>query len=157
MMHDPFDSSISIGDNAHMVSDYRRAGITLYSPCKFTTMGAGQITVGNDVQINGSAITSKKRIEIGDGTLIAPNCIITDSDFHQPWPAEDRKDSSTVGSDEDVVIGKNVWLGLNAIVLKGVSIGDNSIIGAGSVVTGDIESNMMAAGSPAKAIKKLGD
>jgi acetyltransferase-like isoleucine patch superfamily enzyme len=155
-MHDPFESRISIGRNVHMVSDYRRAGITLHAPCQFTTMGKGQIIIGDDVQINGSAITSKERVEIGDGTLIAPNCIIVDSDFHAPWPPENRRSAPTTGLDEAVTIGKNVWLGLNVVVLKGVVIGDNSIIGAGSVVAQDVAANVMAAGIPAKKVKTLG-
>ena len=154
-MHDPFESKISIGRNAHLVSDHRRAGITLYAPCQFTTMGKGQIIIGDDVQINGSAITSKQRVEIGDGTLIAPNCVIVDSDFHVPWPPEDRQTTPTTGLDEAVTIGKNVWLGLNVVVLKGVVIGDNAVIGAGSVVAKDIAANVMAAGIPAKTVKKL--
>jgi acetyltransferase-like isoleucine patch superfamily enzyme len=155
VMHDPYDSRISIGHNLHMVSDYRRAGITLHAPCQFTTMGNGEILIGNDVQINGAAITSKKRVRIGDGTLIAPNCIIVDSDFHAPWPPENRRVSSTSGLDEEVSIGNNVWLGLNVVVLKGVVIGDNSIIGAGSVVANNIAANVVAVGNPAKMVKPL--
>jgi len=152
-MHDTLNSKIVFGSNIHLVSDYRRAGITLHAPCQFTTMGSGEIVIGNDVQINGSAITSKKRVEIGDGTLIAPNCIIADSDFHAPWPPDERRNSSTLGLDASVIIGKNVWLGLNVVVLKGVTIGDNSVVGAGSVVSRNIAPNTLAAGVPAKIIK----
>ncbi len=156
LMHTPFESRICLGDNLHMVSDFRRTGITLFSPCKFTTTAKGTIVVGNNVQLNGVAISSRKRIEIGDGTLIAPNCIMVDSDFHAVWPPENRGHSDPSDQDEAVVIGKNVWLGLNVTVLKGARIGDNSVIAAGSVVIGgDIPPNVVAAGVPARVVKSL--
>lgn len=156
LMHTPFESQIRLGENLHMVSDFRRSGIALYSPCKFTTTAAGAIVVGDDVQLNGVAITSRKRVEIGDGTLIAPNCIIVDSDFHALWPPENRGYSDPTNDDEEVFIGKNAWLGLNVVVLKGARIGDNSVIGAGSVVVDEIPPNVVAAGTPARVIKALG-
>lgn len=155
-MYEPFRSRISVGHNVHMVSDQRRSGITLFSPCKFTTIDTGEIVIGENVQINGGTVTSRKYVEIGDGSLIAPNCIIVDSDFHAPWPPDNRGRSVSADLDKEIVIGKNVWLGLNVVVLKGVEIGDNSIIGAGSVVVQDIPQNVMAAGAPAKEIKSLG-
>jgi acetyltransferase-like isoleucine patch superfamily enzyme len=157
LMHTPFESQIHLGDNLHMVSDFRRSGIALFSPCKFTTTAKGSITVGDDVQLNGVAISSRKRIEIGDGTLIAPNCIIVDSDFHAVWPPENRGHSDPSEQDREVVIGKNVWLGLNVTVLKGARIGDNSVIAAGSVVVDEIPANVIAAGTPARVVKPLRD
>jgi acetyltransferase-like isoleucine patch superfamily enzyme len=157
MMYTPFESEIRIGRNAHIVSDRRRAGITLFSPCKFTTLAGGRIIIGDDVQLNGVAITSRKSVTIGNGVLIAPNCIIVDSDFHIAWPPEKRGHSDASATDKEVVIADNVWLGLNVTVLKGASIGENSIIGAGSVVSGEIPPNVVAAGVPAQVIRKLGE
>jgi len=57
---------------------------------------------------------------------------------------------------KEVIIGRNVWIGTNTIVLKGFHIGDNSIIGAGSVVNGHIPANVITAGSPARVIRTLG-
>jgi acetyltransferase-like isoleucine patch superfamily enzyme len=155
LMHTPFESQIRLGKNLHMVSDFRRSGIALFSPCKFTTTAKGAIVIGDGVQLNGVAISSRKRIEVGDGTLIAPNCIIVDSDFHAVWPPENRGHSDPSDQDEEVVIGKNVWLGLNVTVLKGARIGDNSVIAAGSVVVGEIPANVVAAGVPARVVKSL--
>ena len=103
-----------------------------------------------------NALTSKCRIEIGDDTMIAANVIIVDSDFHAAWPPEQRWTSSTNAFDKEVVIGRRVWIGMNTVVLKGSRIGDNSIIGAGSVVSGDIPANVLAAGNPARVIRALG-
>jgi len=156
-MHTPFDSQVVLGHNLHMVSDVRRSGITLFTKCKFTTTGQGRIVVGDNVQLNGVAITSRKSVEIGDGSLVAPNCIISDSDFHVIWPPKNRGHSDSTSADRPVRIGRNVWLGLNVVVLKGVTIGDNSVIGAGSVVTGEIPPNVIAAGAPASVIRQLPD
>nr|WP_268998954.1 DapH/DapD/GlmU-related protein [Leptospira interrogans] len=78
-----------------------------------------------------------------------------DSSFHALWPPEGRLTNPDFESDDDVVIGNNVWLGSQVIVLKGVKIGDNSVIGAGSVVTKSIPENCLAAGNPAKPIRFL--
>lgn len=144
---------IRIGDDLHMVSSAPRSAITLFSRCGLTAYPGAEIVIGDGVGLNGTTITSKKRICIGDGTMIAPNVIIVDSDFHVPWPAEDRWTSNTAAADREVVIGRNVWIGMNTLVLKGAVIGDNSIIGAGSLVTGEIPANAVAAGNPAKVLR----
>jgi acetyltransferase-like isoleucine patch superfamily enzyme len=148
---------ISIGKNAHFVSDEERSYITLFSRIQLTAYGLGRIEIGDNVALNGTVITSKKWVSIGSGTMIAPNVIIVDSDFHQTWPPESRFISDTSPFDEEVKIGKNVWIGMNSLILKGSVIGDNSIIAAGSIVTGEIPPNCMAAGSPAKPIKFLNE
>ena len=75
------------------------------------------------------------------------NTLITDTDWHE--------DDPRVGCNKPVVIGDNVWLGYAVKVLKGVRIGENSIIGACSVVTKDIPANVIAAGNPCKVLKSL--
>jgi acetyltransferase-like isoleucine patch superfamily enzyme len=149
------DSTVMIGDDLHMVSSSARSAITLFSRCSLTTFAGAEIRIGKGVGLNGTTITSKKRIQIGDGTMIAPNVIIVDSDFHAQWPPESRFVSSTADADREVVIGKNVWIGMNTVVLKGSTIGDNSIIGAGSVVSGSIPANAIAAGNPARVVREL--
>ena len=83
------------------------------------------------------------------------NCQITDSDGHSLWPPENRSNYSGAEFDEPVVIGENVFIGLNVIILKGAEIGDNSVIGAGSIVRGKIPANCMAAGVPAKVCRRF--
>jgi len=149
------DSRVTIGDHLHMVSSADRSGITLFSRCSFTTYPGAEIRIGDRVGLNGTTITSKKRVEIGDGTMIAPNVIIVDSDFHAQWPPETRLLSSTADADAPVTIGKNVWIGMNSVVLKGTTIGDNSIIGASSLVGGAIPANVVAAGNPARVLRPI--
>jgi len=82
--------------------------------------------------------------------MLASNAYITDSDWHGIY---DR--SMTPVKTSKVILKENVWIGDSAIVCKGVTIGKNSIIGAGAVVTCDIPANVIAAGNPAKVIKNL--
>jgi len=145
--------TIEIGERFRCVSSESRSLITLFSPVRLTVFGGGKIRIGDNVGLNGTAITAVKKISIGNETMIAPNAIIVDSDFHSPWPPDQRWTSKAEGA--EVTIGKRVWIGMNVLVLKGVTIGDNSIIGAGSVVTQDIEADCLAAGNPAKKVKSL--
>ena len=120
-------------------------------------MPGARIEIENNVGLNGTSITARsKEICIGSGTIIAPNVTIVDSDFHSQWPPETRLSQPDFDADRAVVIGKNVWIGMNAMILKGVHIGDNAIIGAGSVVTRSVPTNCVAAGNPARVIKELG-
>ena len=82
--------------------------------------------------------------------MIASDVVITDSDWHGIY---DRTDY--VAKPLPVTIAKNVWIGERSIILKGTEIGENSIIGAGSVVSGKVPANVVYAGNPAKEIRKL--
>lgn len=149
-------SAITIGNRFSATTDVRRAGIAVYSPCKLRTMPGAQIVIGDNVSLNGTSITCRSRIEIGDGSMIAANVMIIDSDFHKQWPPAGRRTVSDDEYDQPVSIGKGVWVGVGSIILKGCTIGDGSIIGAGSVVTGAIPPNVVAAGVPAKVLRPLG-
>lgn len=152
--------SIEIGDNVSIISSWRRAtACALAHPTRLRVFGAGAaIKIGSGVEISGASITARsKTIVIGPNTLIGPNCIIVDSDFHAPWPAETRSFNPGYENDAAVSIGANCWLGMSVMVLKGASIGEGAIIGAGSVVTGVIPSFSVAAGVPARVIAPAGD
>jgi acetyltransferase-like isoleucine patch superfamily enzyme len=149
-------SRVIMGNNVSIISDSRRATASaLAFPARLKTFSpTSEIIIGDNVGLNGTSITSRsKKVEIGSGTMIAPNVIIVDSDFHPPWPPENRLHYPGNEYDEEVKIGKNCWIGMNVIILKGVNIGDNSIIAAGSVVVKDVPSESLAAGVPAKVVK----
>jgi acetyltransferase-like isoleucine patch superfamily enzyme len=151
-------TQIKIGNNVSLnSSSVRTTASTLYSRIRLRTDVKGaKIIIDDNVGLNGTSITARSRtITIREGTMIAPNVIVVDSDFHSLWPPENRLTSSGFENDEDVNIGKNVWIGMNSIILKGVQIGDNSIIGAGSVVTTDIPPNCVARGNPASVVKQF--
>lgn len=90
-------------------------------------------------------------IYVGDNTMIAPNVILA-SAAHPLDPEERRKGYQY---NKPVHIGKNCWLGAGVIVVPGVSIGDDTVIGAGSVVTKDIPSGVVAVGNPCRVIKEI--
>ena len=91
-----------------------------------------------------------ERIEIGDACMIAHGAYISDADWHGIY---DR--AEPVGNTKPIVFEDNVWIGDSAIICKGVTIGKNSIIGAGAVVTKDVPPNCIYAGNPAKLVKTL--
>jgi acetyltransferase-like isoleucine patch superfamily enzyme len=113
--------------------------------------GIDGIVIGDHVLISpGVRISAAQSIRIGDSCMLASHVYITDSDWHGIY---DR--SLPCGEVGPVVLEQNVWVGDSAIVCKGVRIGENSIVGAGSVVTSDIPANVIAAGNPARVIKEL--
>ncbi len=93
-----------------------------------------------------------KKIEIGEHCRIGAHCEIMDFDAHNVNPELRSK----MGKVKEVIIGNNVWIGNNVMILSGVSIGNHSIIAAGAVVTEPIPDNVIAGGVPAKVIKKIG-
>lgn len=99
-----------------------------------------------------------KKCVIGEGTMLGTNVNIWDTDFHPIDPSL-RKRNATIfeASSAPIIIGKNVWIGANVTVLKGVRIGDNAVVGAMSLVNKDIEPNSLWAVIPAKKIKALMD
>lgn len=106
-----------------------------------------QYLAANNVNLNDTVCINYAPIIIGDGTRFSGENILLTS-THQ------EDDFETVIA-KSIIIGKNVWLTYRCIVLGGVKIGDNVIIGAGSVVTKDIPSNVLAAGNPCRVIKNI--
>jgi acetyltransferase-like isoleucine patch superfamily enzyme len=112
--------------------------------------GMGGITIGSYCLIcPGVRISSGSRITIGDNCMMASGVYITDADWHGIY------DRSGFGRTLPVSISDNVWIGDRAMICKGVSIGENSIIGAGSVVAGPVPANVIAAGNPARILRDL--
>ena len=107
------------------------------------------LTIGDRVLLNeGVNISCYRSISIGENTQIADFTTIYDTNFHRVSP-----DSEVVT--EPVVIGKNVWIGARTIVLPGVTIGDHSVIAAGSIVRDDIPDRSVAVGVPARVVSKF--
>ncbi|MFH0973450.1 MAG: acyltransferase [Candidatus Micrarchaeota archaeon] len=136
---------------------------------RHTILEGKGIKIGDNATLNNySHVMSEKRIEIGADTLVAPNCFITDYD-HDVGGTRGKSGSDGSGGSsgsslirrrgtvaKPVLVGKNVWVGAYSIILKGVRIGDNSVVAAGSVVTRSIPRNCVAAGAPARVIRKFG-
>jgi acetyltransferase-like isoleucine patch superfamily enzyme len=112
-----------------------------------------EIVIGqNSAFNNNTVLCAVKSIRVGNRCRIGDFVAIIDSDFHEIDPA--TRDNS-VGLVKPVTIGDNVWIGSRAMILKGANIGNNSVIAAMSVVTSSIPANCVAAGVPARVIRKL--
>lgn len=113
-----------------------------------------EIEIGDRAEFsNNVVVVSRTSIKIGDDFLCGDGVRIMDSDFHEIDP-ESRHHGP--GKTSPVVIGNNVWLGSGVMVLKGVTIGDHSVIAPGSVVSKSIPSRVVAGGVPARVIKEIG-
>ncbi len=151
-------SRIDIGDDVSIISSWRRAtACTLAAPARLRTFGPDAvISIGPACELSGTSIAVRSTsVTLGRQVLVGPNCVITDADFHAPWPPEARAASPGTERDRPVRIDDYVWIGMNCHILKGVHIGRGAIIGAGSVVTRDIPSFCLAAGNPARVIRRL--
>lgn len=149
-------SAIVVGDNfvACGVASRNSIGVNQKVIIKTTSANAS-IFIGDNVGVSGCSISSAVSISIGDGTLIGSGVLITDNDAHAVHP-DLRKDNAYTLS-RPVVIGRNVFVGARAIILKGVNIGDGTVIGAGSVVTKNIPAMSIAAGNPAVVVGQIKD
>ncbi len=142
------DSTIRIGVNANFKSAPSSNLIGINRKCIFSTnLQSAKLVIGDNCGFSGTIIGTFKEIRLGNNVRCGANTLITDSDWHL--------DDTRAGKPKAINIKDNVWLGVNSIVLKGVSIGENSLIGANSVVTSDIPANVIAAGNPCRVIKSI--
>ena len=143
-----FGTNIRIGNFVTIIcASDKKVDISTWQTDKLN----GEIFIDDYVLMSpGTNLRCAKKISIGKSSMIASDVTITDSDWHGIY---DRTDY--VALPKEVEIEENVWIGERSIVLKGSKIGKNSIIGAGSVVAGDIPENCIFAGNPAKFVKKL--
>lgn len=140
----PF-SSIQIGENCTFRSDHTSNLIGVNHKCILSThFEKSKITIGNNCGFSGVTIGAAQEIKIGNNVLVGANAVITDFDWHLDV-------SNTLP--DPVFIHDNVWVGLNTVILKGVEIGENTIIGANSLVVSKIPANVIAGGVPCKVIK----
>jgi acetyltransferase-like isoleucine patch superfamily enzyme len=140
--------NITIGDSFTAIGEpMHRVEIGVWGRAE----GCGRVVVGDSVLMSpGSRLSASDEIVIGDGVMMANGTYITDSDWHTIYDRTARSEKVT-----PVHIGDNVWLGDHATVLKGVTIGENSVVAARAVVTRDVPANVVVAGNPAKVVKQL--
>ncbi len=129
----------SVGNNVWIEPDFR---------CEF----GKNISIGNDVYINfGCVILDCGQVSIGNNTLIGPNVGLYSG--NHTTDAEERAAGGLIP--KPITIGDRVWICGNVNIVPGVSIGDDTIIGAGSVVTHDIPAGVIAAGNPCRVLRKI--
>jgi acetyltransferase-like isoleucine patch superfamily enzyme len=141
--------------------------VSCYAGVSFSLGENGSCTVGDFTLLNGALIMAESKIEIGSHCLISWNVGIADSDFHPVDAAQRRIDTLALApffkdrparpsiAAAPVIIKDNVWIGMNAVILKGVTIGENSIVAAGAVVSKSVPPNVVVAGNPAVIVKEL--
>lgn len=123
-------------------------------PPFYSNWGGHHVHFGNNVYANfGLTMVDDTHIYVGDCTMFGPHCVIATAGH--PIDTELRKEAYQFNM--PVHIGKNCWLGAGVRVMPGVTIGDNSVIGAGSVVTKDIPPNVVAVGVPCKVLREINE
>ncbi len=146
------NSSISFGSWCKFNSSRNSVIIRLSQPCVFATLSENaEISFGNNSGASGVKISARSKVEIGNNVLIGAGSNILDNDFHH---SNFKKRGHMNIPAKPIIIEDNVFIGLNCTVLKGVKIGENSVIGAGSVVFNNIPANCIAIGNPCKVIIK---
>lgn len=144
-------SEIRLGDGLELRSSPRSNPLTPRGPCVFATRRAGAtIQVGVDCGFSGSVVVAASRIEIGDRVLVGSNATIMDTDFH-PLSVADRQ-RHLEPETRPVRIEDDVFIGTQAMILKGVSVGRGAVVGAGAVVTRDVPPFTIVAGNPARVV-----
>jgi acetyltransferase-like isoleucine patch superfamily enzyme len=150
-------SRIRLGDRVVLCSDSRFTALGVDHPVVLRTLRPGaEIVIGNDCGISGGSICAAIRVELGAECLLGANVTLADTDFH-PTNADGRrynKNPQEIAA-APVKISSNVFIGTRAMVLKGVCVGRNSVIGAGSIVIRSLPPDVVSAGSPAKVVKAL--
>lgn len=147
------NSRLVLGDGVRINSAVRANDLGNAQPCVLRTLCPGaELILGQRVAISGTVLCAGLRIEIGEGTIIGSGAMVIDNDFHAPRGQWDWGDDY-LGSARPVRIGRGVFVGARAVILKGVTIGDRAVIGAASVVTSDVPAGSVAAGNPARVLQ----
>lgn len=154
-------SNITIGPNGRFLSSARSNRHGLNRPVMITTLRPGsEINIGSNVGMSGSVICAAQSVRIGDRVMLGANTTITDTDSHPINPKE--RQASHYGLDPrladqatkvaPVIIADDVFVGMHAMILRGVTIGKGAVVAAGSVVTKDVPPGAIAAGVPARVV-----
>jgi acetyltransferase-like isoleucine patch superfamily enzyme len=136
------EGSMTIGERVRLVSTV--------ATLELVTLPGGHLDIGDNVFINyGSSLVSSASVRIGNDVLIGTHVMVMDCDFHR---VEDKAWDTT---GVPIVIEDRVWLGNRSMVLKGVRVGHDSVVAAGSIVTADVEPRTLVAGVPAKLVRRF--
>lgn len=142
--------SLFVAENASLEVD----SFDAYSGCRINVNSGAKLTLGSGYMNHDSVIDCFESISVGEHVVISERVVMRDSDNHGVCSLKDNcKITGKPSFSAPIVIEDHVWIGMNVIILKGVTIGEGSIIAAGSVVTRDVPAHCLAAGVPAKVIK----
>ena len=167
------DSSIGINTDIIGTLDIRKVGGSIYIGNDCLIEGylvceneSSKILIGNNVYVGGSTVIDcAKSVTIEDDVLISYNVTIADTDGHSMRFSERKKDLQAFRQGKvdwniipsmNILIKRGAWIGTRSIILKGITIGEGAIVGAGSVVTRDVPDWSIVAGNPAKVLDEIG-
>ena len=148
-------SQINLGDGLSLRSWPRSNPLAPTAPVVLSTRRAdAELTIGDDCGFTGTTLVAADRVVIGDRVLVGGNASIVDFDFH-PLTPEARAENINAGTAAPIVIEDDVFVGVDALILKGVTVGEGAVVGAGSVVTQDVSPRTVVAGNPATVVRTL--
>jgi acetyltransferase-like isoleucine patch superfamily enzyme len=134
------DGTLEIGEEAWLRTEHGENRLTVYP--------AARISIGPRALVNGAMIVAKQEVRVGADARLAFGVRVLDADLHD-------FDQGTPERVEPVRIGERVWLGANVLVLRGVTIGDDVVVAAGSIVIRDLPPRVLAVGTPAAPIREI--
>jgi acetyltransferase-like isoleucine patch superfamily enzyme len=148
-------SEMRFGTGLNLRSSVRSNPLGPNHPVILCTWQAGAVLeVGANFAMTGGTLCAAEKIIIGDNVAVGANTTIIDTDFH-PLDSDERRVSPSSGKTTPTLIEDDVFVGMNCLILKGTKLGKGCVIGAGSVVMGDIPAGVIAAGNPARVIRNL--
>lgn len=147
---------IAIGKNFVMTSGEAINPISSNLRTAIFTEKNAEISIGNNVGMSSPRMWIKESLTIGDNVKVGAGVLLIDTDCH-PTDYLVRRNTNEGTKSAPIVIEDDVWIGAQSIILKGVTIGARSIIGAGSIVTKSIPADCIAAGNPCKVIRKINE
>ena len=149
------DSQLRIGRRMELRSTPESNPLGADHPVIISTRNPGaRLIIGDDFGMTGGSLVCGQRMTIGDRVWVGANVIITDTDFHPVDPLSRQSDPLEAAT-APVRIADDVFIGMRSLILKGVTIGEGAVVGAGSVVTRDVPARAIAAGNPARVIRQL--
>lgn len=135
------DGRLVVGRHVTILSQLHKVSLGVYP--------GATLVLGDHVFINnGTIISAKERVELGEGCALGYHVLVMDSDQHPVVPGEPAKCAP-------VILGRHVWVGSKATLLRGVQVGDHAVIAAGAVVTKDVPAYAVVAGVPARVVRML--
>ncbi|MBS1670855.1 MAG: acyltransferase [Bacteroidetes bacterium] len=146
---------LSFGTNCTINSGNEYNPVGMGHETQFYLSHNAEVIIGNNVGISNSLFFSQQKIQVEDDVMFGGGCQIFDTDFHSIQYSNRILNGDNHIKTKPVLIKKGAFVGCNSIVLKGVTIGEMSVIGAGSVVRNDIPANEIWAGNPAVFISKI--
>jgi len=136
------EGTLTLGERVRLVSTVAQL--------ELVTLPGGHLEIGDNVFINyGSSLVASSHVKIGNDALIGTHVMVMDCDFHRV------EDKSWDTEGQPIIVEERAWLGNRSIILKGVTIGREAVVAAGSVVTKDVPPRTVVAGVPAKVVRRF--